>query len=121
MILITFIYKNVSQLIQDDKIMWKVADKNGDGVLEGEEWIIFSHPEEHPAMLPHILEQTLRDKDTDQDGGLSFQEYIGDRAQDRDKEWLHSEKDKFDHDLDKDGDGKLTGSEILSWVVPSNE
>lgn len=101
--------------------MWKAADANGNDILEGDEWVAFSHPEEHPDMLPHILEQTLRDKDTDKDGSISFQEFIGDRGKDHDKEWLHVEKDKFDHELDKDGDGKLNGNEILSWVVPSNE
>lgn len=38
-----------------------------------------------------------------------------------DKEWLVSEKDKFDNDYDKDKDGRLNPNEILSWVVPSNE
>lgn len=101
--------------------MWKAADINGDDVLDASEWTAFSHPEEHPAMLPHILEQTLRDKDTDNDGAISFQEFIGDRGEHHDKEWLQVEKNKFDHDLDKNGDGKLEGNEILSWVVPSNE
>ena len=42
-------------------------------------------------------------------------------GRDQDKEWLISEKDKFDNDFDKDRDGKLNPNEILSWVVPSNE
>lgn len=109
------------QMMNDDKTMWKVADINGDGVLSGDEWVAFSHPEEHPSMLPHILEQTLRDKDVDGDGSVSFQEYIGERGKDHDREWLLVEKDKFDRELDKDDDGKLSGNEILSWVVPSNE
>lgn len=37
-----------------------------------------------------------------------------------DKHWLIAEKDKFDEEYDKDHDGKLSASEILSWVVPSN-
>lgn len=101
--------------------MWKAADVNGDGVLNSSEWVAFSHPEEHPAMLPLILEQTLRDKDKDGDGAIDFQEYVGDRGMEHDKNWLQVEKSKFDEDLDKDGDGKLKGNEILSWVVPSNE
>lgn len=109
------------QLIADDKVMWKAADRNGDGILNSDEWIAFSSPEEHPDMLPFILEQTLRDKDTDKDGALSFQEYIGDRAQNQDSEWVRVEKAKFDYELDKNKDGKLEGNEILSWVVPSNE
>ena len=42
-------------------------------------------------------------------------------GKDKDQEWLQGEKDKFDHDLDKDRDGILNRQEILSWVVPSNE
>lgn len=107
--------------MSDDKTMWKVADTNKDGVLSGDEWVAFSHPEEHPNMLPLILEQTLRDKDIDQDGSISFQEFIGDRGKEQTHEWLEVQKEKFDHEMDKDGNGILTGSEILSWVVPSNE
>jgi Ca2+-binding EF-hand superfamily protein len=109
------------QLIRDDKEMWKAADINNDGVLDSKEWNAFSHPEEHPSMLPIILEQTLREKDKDGDRFISFQEFVGDRAEEHDKDWLQVEKDKFDSDLDKDGDGKLSSNEILSWVVPSNE
>lgn len=109
------------QLIEDDKIMWKAADTNGDGQLDSEEWVSFSHPEEHPNMLPVILEQTLKEKDTDGDGSISFQEYIGDRGNDLDKDTLLGEKLKFDEALDKNKDGKLVGNEILSWIVPSNE
>lgn len=53
--------------------MWKAADKNGDGLLDSAEFQAFSNPEEHPDMLPLILNQTLRNKDTDNDGSISFQ------------------------------------------------
>ncbi|CAH0557689.1 unnamed protein product [Brassicogethes aeneus] len=108
-------------LIEDDKALWKAADADGDGSLSKNEWLSFSHPEEHPAMLPVILKQTLRDKDKDGDEAVSFQEFVGERAQEHDKEWLVLEKEKFDRELDKNADGRLTGNEILSWVVPSND
>lgn len=109
------------QLMNDDREMWKLADGNDDGILTGEEWVAFTHPEEHPAMIPFILEQTLREKDLDNDKKITFQEYIGDRGRDHDKEWLHIEKEKFDTELDKNHDGKLTGEEIVSWLIPSND
>ncbi|GJQ85673.1 hypothetical protein Trydic_g20220 [Trypoxylus dichotomus] len=109
------------ELIADDKLMWEAADENHDGILEGDEWVAFSHPEEHPAMLPVILNQTLRERDSNNDGAISFQEYIGERGKSRDKQWIYVEKDKFDRELDLNKDGKLTGNEILSWMVPSNE
>lgn len=101
--------------------MWNAADTNKDGVLDKTEWVAFSHPEEHPAMLPIILEQTLKEKDKDKDGTISFQEYIADRGSELSKEALLAEKVKFDDVLDKNHNGKLEGNEILSWVVPSNE
>lgn len=101
--------------------MWKAADSNGDNMLDSEEWILFSHPEEHPKMLPVILEQTLKDKDKDGDSTINFQEYVGDKGTEYSKETLLEMKVKFDEQLDKNKNGKLDGSEILSWIVPSNE
>ena len=60
--------------------MFEAADKNKDGALNKVEFFMFSHPEEHPDMLPVILKQTLLDKDTDDDGFINFQEFIGDRG-----------------------------------------
>lgn len=42
-------------------------------------------------------------------------------GQDKDREWLLTEKDKFDNEHDKDGNGVLDREEILAWVVPTNE
>lgn len=109
------------QLIADDKDVFEAADLNKDGQLTREEFVLFISPEEHPVMLPIILNQTLRDKDTDNDGVISFQEFLGDSARDHDKSWLIAEKERFDSEYDKDGDGLLNGNEILSWIVPSNE
>jgi Ca2+-binding EF-hand superfamily protein len=70
----------ILQLLNDDKVMFEAADKNKDGSLNKAEFLMFSHPEEHPDMLPVILKQTLQDKDTDGDGFISFKEFIGDRG-----------------------------------------
>lgn len=110
-----------NKLIADDRRMFDAADLNKDGVLNSGEFVAFLSPEEFAHMLPIILEQTLRDKDLNSDGKIDFQEFIGDTAINHDKEWLLTEKEKFDEDYDRDGDGILNGNEILSWVVPSNE
>lgn len=109
------------KLVSDDKATFEAADVNKDGYLDTEEFKSYSHPEETPSMFPLLLEQSLAEKDTDKDGSINFQEYLGNRARAEDKEWLVIEKDKFDQDLDKNHDGKLDSSEILSWLVPSNE
>ncbi|KAK8751537.1 hypothetical protein OTU49_008984 [Cherax quadricarinatus] len=72
-------------------------------------------------MLPVVLQQTLDEKDTNNDGVIDFQEFVGDKGKEQDREWLLTEKDKFDHEHDKDGNGILDRNEILAWVVPTNE
>lgn len=109
------------ELKDADRAMWLVADQNRDDLLEGDEWVAFSHPEEHQRMFQVILSQTLKQKDLDNDESISFQEYIGDNAKSNNMEWLHAEKDKFDNEFDQNKDGKLTGNEIIAWVVPSNQ
>lgn len=109
------------KLLDDDKQMFQAADLDKDGFLSADEHTKFHSPEEHPEMLPIILKQTLRDKDLNNDGRIDFQEFVGEQGKKHDKEWLISEKDKFDKDFDKDHDGYLNHIEILSWIVPSNE
>ncbi|XP_017767396.1 PREDICTED: reticulocalbin-2 [Eufriesea mexicana] len=109
------------KLITDDKETFEAADINNDGYLEPEEFKAYTHPEETPRMFPLLLKQALDDKDTDKDGYISFQEFIGNRAKAEDKSWLLIEKDKFDFEHDKNKDGRLDSNEILSWLVPSNE
>ncbi|XP_043272730.1 reticulocalbin-2 [Venturia canescens] len=109
------------RLIADDKATFNLADLNNDGLLDKEEFKAYTHPEETPRMYPLLLQQALEEKDTDKDGSISFQEFLGNRAKNEDKEWLIVEKDKFDHEHDKNQDGKLDSSEVLAWLVPSND
>lgn len=109
------------KMFADDRAMFEMADADKNELLNQEEYMMFISPEEHPAMLPLLLNQTLAEKDSNRDGVISFQEFLGDTGRDHDKSWLLAEKDRFDHEYDKDKDGILNGSEILSWVVPTNE
>lgn len=110
-----------AKLMDDDQQMFLAADVDKDGFLSLDEHVKFHSPEEHPDMLPIILLQTLRDRDLNNDGRIDFQEFVGDQAKNHDKQWLLSEKDKFDFDFDKNHDGFLDHNETLSWIVPSNE
>ena len=46
-------------------ITFSAADANKDGHLDKKEYLAFTHPEEDPNLKPHVLEQGLKDKDTD--------------------------------------------------------
>ncbi|CAB3231518.1 unnamed protein product [Arctia plantaginis] len=107
--------------LQEEKAMWAIADANSDGQLELDEFQAFTNPEEHEEMHPFLINQTLSDKDTNIDGVIDFMEYIGERGQQQDKEWLVAEKDKFDHDLDLNHDGVIDLKEIHTWIIPDNE
>ena len=50
-----------------------------------------------------------------------FQEYVGDRGKDQDKDWIVTEKDRFDRELDKNGDGSLGRAEMIEWLIPSQD
>ncbi|BFF94760.1 reticulocalbin-2 [Drosophila madeirensis] len=113
-------YEEEQKMIKQDKEMFNAADVNKDGVLSLEEFVYFHNPEEHPQMLPILLEHTMQDKDLNHDGKINFQEFVGEAASHHDKEWLLTEKERFDKDHDFNGDGVLTGNEVLSWIVPSN-
>ncbi|XP_012275235.1 reticulocalbin-2 isoform X2 [Orussus abietinus] len=110
-----------AKLVEDDRATFQAADFNKDGYLDSDEFRAYTHPEETSRMFPLILSQALAEKDTNNDSFISFQEFLGNRAKDGDKEWLIIEKDKFDNELDKDKDGRLDLNEILAWLVPSNE
>lgn len=66
--------------MSEDKNLFKAADRNGDGVLTKEEFLSFTHPEEDPKMMPVVVEHTLEEKDTNKDGHIDFQEFIGEQG-----------------------------------------
>lgn len=107
--------------LQEEKAMWAVADVDNNGRLDLEEFEVFSNPEDHEQMHQFLINQTLREKDTNNDGIINFTEYIGDRGVQQDKEWLVSEKDKFDNDLDLNRDGVIDLNEVHKWIIPDND
>ncbi|XP_026682207.1 reticulocalbin-2 isoform X3 [Diaphorina citri] len=109
------------EMVKQDKMIFNAADGDKNGVLDKTEYQSFSAPEEHPHMFPILIKQVLEEKDTDKDGFLSFQEFMGDRGQKHNRQYIVEEKDKFDNEYDTNKDGLLNENEILSWIVPSNE
>jgi len=110
------------QMLFEDRVLFKAADFNGDGKLGGDEYFAFTHPEDNMVrMREALLANTKTEKDSNKDGKIDFQEFVGARGKDHDKQWLEDEKHRFDSDLDTDHDGSLTDNEIIHWIVPSEE
>lgn len=115
-------------MIREEKLRFDAADKDGDGKLNYDEFFTFVHPEEHAAMHPLLIKGALKDRDKDKDGAISWEEYIEgivpleNRKRTADQEELYeSEYDHFENEFDMDHDGKLTGNEIVRWLVPDDE
>lgn len=67
-------------MMMEDKIMFDAADEDNDGILNFEEFVVFSNPEEHPKMHAILIKQTLKEKDINNDGKIDFQEFVGERG-----------------------------------------
>ncbi|KAG8434263.1 hypothetical protein GDO86_012586 [Hymenochirus boettgeri] len=107
-----------------DKRRFNHADRDTVPGLDLLEFTDFEHPEETAHMSDFVIEGALEEHDRDGDGFVSLEEYLGDYTQDpgatEDPHWLIVEKDRFVNDYDKDGDGRLNHSELLSWIVPNH-
>lgn len=63
----------------------------------------------------------MKEKDKNQDGKITLDEFLDDLAGDQKSDWYAVEKNRFEHDYDKDRNGVLEGPEIASWLVMSLE
>lgn len=114
---------NRNELLEEDKVLWKAADINGDGFLDAQEFAAFHSPEEFEHMHDILVKQLLERRDHNKDGFIDFAEYISDErgeVPDARSEQYISEKDKFESNYDRNGDKKLDWSECLDWIVPNN-
>lgn len=68
-----------------------------------------------------LFKLTMKRKDLDNDGLLSFDEYIlNERGEmpDKTSESFVIDKDRFHNDLDKNKNHLLEKEEIMSWIIP---
>lgn len=98
-----------------EKQKFKLADTDGDGLLDAQELPALFYPETNEDVLELTAKATLDQKDKDGDGKLTAKEFWeGDLNE---GEELHmSEEELADFKkLDKDGDGKLDVKELKAW------
>ena len=63
--------------MDEEEVKFNKADKNGDGVLEREEFNAFYHPYNYEYMHPVEIQRTLKQHDWNGDGFLSVEEFLG--------------------------------------------
>lgn len=94
---------------------FKVADLNGDGLLDAAELPALFYPETHEAVMDLTVSETMRRKDTDKNGKLSPVEFWeADEAEGQDAALSDEEQDDFAK-LDLDKDGALDVNELKAW------
>ncbi|VDK83148.1 unnamed protein product [Litomosoides sigmodontis] len=109
------------RLLEDDWRFFLTADQDKDERLSNSEFHAFQNPESFPHMHTALIEVTMKEKDKNRDGKITLDEFLDDLVGDRKSEWYTVEKNRFERDYDKDGNGFLEGSEIASWLVTSLE
>lgn len=67
-------YKKKREL---DKKKWHAADSDHDNMLTRDEYSAYLHPSEYRRMHAVAAEEVLKGVDTDKDGYISLEEYIG--------------------------------------------
>nr|CAB3265500.1 reticulocalbin-2-like [Phallusia mammillata] len=116
-------WKSIVSSYNKDETMFKAADQDKDNNLDMSEFISFKHPRLTPQTREVLVEHSLTSSDTDKDGAISLDEFLGNYRKKENGEqpdWIAMEVDKFKYDFDLDGDGKLTGEEIIRWVASDN-
>ncbi|XP_072941475.1 calumenin-B [Epargyreus clarus] len=113
-----------SSLRKRDRRRWHYADGDNDDALNKTEFASFLHPEDHSTMRDVVVLETLEDIDTDKDGKVSLEEYIGDMYKPEDGEdgvepdWVMQEREQFTGYRDTNKDGFMDELEVKEWIAP---
>ena len=67
----------MDEVLAYSRPLFNGADENGDGQLTMKEYTAFMHPEIHPHMIDTLVQTFLEQFDNNDDGYVSFYEYMG--------------------------------------------
>ncbi|CAP24846.2 Protein CBG04054 [Caenorhabditis briggsae] len=109
--------KEEETLIAQDRMYFKQADQDDDGKLNLEELASFLNPEHHPHMHSVLIAVTLLEKDQNGDGAIDEKEFLGELDDQRGSEWYKVEVERFHTVYDHNKDGKLSGDELVAWLL----
>ena len=107
------------------KARFQAADDNRDGKLSLIEYKRFKNPLKSNELRDLAIEWALRSADKNKDKKISFEEYMNDFREDPGtnldhygEEFTDQEEQRFQEDLDLDGDGFIAGDELKYWLGP---
>lgn len=66
--------------LKEDKALFLAADIDKDGQLNQLEFRYFYTPEDYPHMKPTILSGVMNRFDTNKDGKITFEEFVGEKS-----------------------------------------
>lgn len=118
--------KSLKTMARRADLRWKLADENGDTLLDKQEFKFLLHPDEGGKELQELfVREATEDMDSDKDGNISLDEFmkqlqhLASEQEKTDQNWLSSQQENFGRFLDKNKDGILNESEIKHWLVPA--
>ncbi|VDM66919.1 unnamed protein product [Strongylus vulgaris] len=82
------------KLMDEDALYFKAADVDGDGKLNEEELSAFLNPENYKHMHKILVDVTMKEKDTNKDGAINLNEFLGEMADNSQSEWHKVESDR---------------------------
>ncbi|EDV27482.1 Calumenin-B [Trichoplax sp. H2] len=111
-----------SKYVDRERRKFALADIDNSESLSFDEFVTYQHPERHQHLSDVVVTDVLNEIDKNNDGYVEFSEMIGDSGNSDGKEddWIKNEKKEFAK-YDKDGDQKLSTSELKEWVIPDRK
>jgi len=110
-----------------DQARFQAADEDRDGKLTLIEYTRFKNPMKSASLRDLAIEWALRSADKNKDKKISFEEYMNDFREapgpnlaHYGEEFAEQEEQRFQEDLDLDGDGFIAGDELKYWLGPDN-
>lgn len=115
----------VNRMIRTDRRRWLAADRNGDEMLDIEEFEAFLYPEEKEHMAEVVAIETLETVDKNGDGMVDLNEYIEDIFPDLNggslPNYAQEEVELFRNRRDTNGDGQLDLQEMIAYTHRSED
>lgn len=104
---------------------FQAADEDKDGKLTLIEYMRFKNPMKSKGLRDTAIEWALRSADKNKDKKISFEEYMNDFREapgpnlaHYGEEFAEQEEQRFQEDLDLNGDGFIAGDELKYWLGP---